>query len=214
MNNPSILPVRKAFIKFLGADILFQMQKYTSYFIGIPLPEKHQEKFETLLKELFHINSEFEATYQNTPHITVFYLDKQSQFNLPEIAEQVKSKLTIFKNAEITVEGSGYFVGNNQRVVFLNIAYPDSLREFNGAIAQTLIKFTAADSDLPFHPHMTIGKIRTANTQESEKGALLDLERKINQVHWTFPIEEIALYGVDSTKKPEHQEKIIVFTVK
>lgn len=67
------------------------MKVYTSCFIGIPLPDKYQKEFEALLKDINSICPSWELVDPKTPHITVFYLDKQSKNKLPDIAKKVDS---------------------------------------------------------------------------------------------------------------------------
>src|SRR3989344_7744141 len=112
------------------------MRDYSSYFIGIPLPQKYQQDFETLLADISQINPLFETTYSNTPHITICYLDKQSQFALPRIAEDVKKHLGILKGAQLKVGGFGYFREDNPRVLFLDVQYPPQLHKFNKVISK------------------------------------------------------------------------------
>lgn len=190
------------------------MKEYTSCFIGIPLPKQYQQEFETLLKELSQINPQLETTYPYTPHVTGYYLDKQSQFYLPDIAKSVKSKLNILKSAEMTIGGFGYFIGDVPRVIFLNVSYPDNFREFNIALAEILKKFYDPDNDLPFYPHMTVGRLRTQSAQQLFEQSKSNLKIRLNQVSWTFPIREVVLYGADSTKQPQYQEKLIPLAVR
>ncbi len=61
-------------------------------------------------------------------------------------------------------------------------------------------------SDLPgkLHPHLTVAR---------KKGRQLGKEiiERLNRVDWEFLVEEICIYGAESTEIGMHQEKLICF---
>lgn len=185
------------------------MKTYTSCFVGISLPDIYQQEFEDLLSDLSTIVPQLEIVHPATPHITVYYLDDQSQFNLPAIAESVKSKIDILTGTEISVSGFGYFRGDDPRVLFLDVKYPKDFRDFNQALEQKLTKYFAEDNKLPFQPHMTVARLYAPEAQQAYKKSADQIKSRLNAVKWTFLIKEVVLYGVDSTKHPQFQEKLI-----
>lgn len=191
------------------------MRIYTSCFIGVPLPEKFQQEFETLLEDISKISPSLELRLVDlkTPHVTIYYLDKQSQFNLPDITNSVRSSIDLLKDAELTVGGFDYFGEANPKVLFLNVLDPHTLKAFNQSITKSLRKYYANDNDFPFHPHMTITRI-DPQSRKSFKESYSKLKSRLNKIIWTFPITKIVLYGVDSTKTPEHHEKLITISVR
>lgn len=190
------------------------MKEYTSCFIGIPLPEKYQQDFESLLADISITEPLLDTTDPKTPHITGYYLDKQSQLALPNIAKSVDSKVGLLKGVELTVGGFGYFRGNDPRVIFLNVQYPEVLKEFNDALTENLSAYYASDNNLPFHPHLTVARLRTPQAQLSFNSSKPKLTSRLNKVNWTFPVREVVLYGVDSTQNPQYQEKLISLPIR
>lgn len=190
------------------------MNDYTSCFIGIPIPEKYHQSFENLLEGISQINPLFKPTYSITPHITVCYLDKQSQTDLPKIAENIKNYLKILKSVELKIGGFGYFREDNPKVLFLDVQYPKALQEFNKVIAKSLSIYSATDNNLPFHPHVTVAWVRDPEAQQAFRAYQSSLKDFMDEVNWSFEITEVALYGADSTKRPEYQEKLISLAVK
>lgn len=190
------------------------MKDYSSYFIGIPLPQKYQHSFEDLQKDISQISPLFKTTHPKTPHITVCYLGKQSQSALPEIAEDVKKYLEILKGVKLKVGGFGYFGEDKPRILFVDVQYPPELREFNKAISRSLSIYCAVDNDLPFYPHVTVAWVGYPKAQEAFKTSLSKLGSTLNKVNWTFDVTELVLYGVDTTKKPEYHERLMTFAVK
>ncbi|MDD5147177.1 MAG: RNA 2',3'-cyclic phosphodiesterase [Candidatus Daviesbacteria bacterium] len=190
------------------------MKDYSSYFIGIPLPQKYQQDFEDLQTDISQISPLFKTTHPKTPHITVCYLDKQSQSALSRIAEDVKKYLEILKGTKLKVSGFGYFGEDKPRILFSDVQYPPQLQEFNKLISKSLSIYCAADNNLPFHPHVTVAWVGDPKAQEAFKASLLELSTRLKKVNWVFDIIEVVLYGVDSSKKPEYHEKLISIAVK
>lgn len=190
------------------------MNNYTSCFIGVPIPEKYQQIFEDLLAKIPQINPLFKQPYLKTPHITVCYLDKQSQDDLQRIAENVKNYLEILKGAQLQIGGFGYFREDNPRVLFLDVKYPKALKEFNEALTKSLSVYSATDNKLQFHPHVTVAWVGDPEAQKVFKTHQPELQALLDKNDWTFEITEIVLYGADSTKQPEYQEKLISLEVK
>ena len=190
------------------------MKKYTSCFIGIPLPKKYQQKFETLLKDVSDICPLLETSDPETPHITGYYLDEQSQFNIPAITKSVELTAGLLKDTELTVSNLDYFSKNNPKVLFINVLYPKDLKNFNQSVTKSLAKYYANDNDQPFHPHLTIARMNTPEAKKSFKESIPKLKTRLSKVVWKFPITELVLYGVDSTKYPQYQEKLISISIR
>lgn len=187
------------------------MKDYSSYFIGIPLPQKYQQDFETLQTDISQISPLFKITHPKTPHITIYYLAKQSQSDLPGIAKDTKKHLEILKGAKLKVGGFGYFGEDKPRILFVDVQYPPQLQEFNKVISKSLSNYSAYDNSLPFHPHVTVAWVGDPKAQNAFKASLLELNSILKEVDWTFDVTEVVLYGVDTTKKPEYYERLITF---
>ncbi|MBU1031831.1 RNA 2',3'-cyclic phosphodiesterase [Patescibacteria group bacterium] len=190
------------------------MKDYSSYFIGIPLPEIYQQEFEDLQADVSQISPLFKTTNSKTPHITVYYLGKQSQSAISGIAKETKKHLGLLKGAEIKVGGFGYFGEDMPKVLFLDVQYPPQLQEFNKVITKSLSVHSTTDNNLPFHPHVTVAWVGDPKAQEAFQASRLELSSRLKKVNWIFDITELILYGVDSTKKPEYHEKLISLAVK
>lgn len=148
-----------------------------------------------------------------TPHVTVCYLDKQSQFSLNEISKLIESSAIILSKSNLKVGGFNYFTKENPEVLFLDIDYPASLTNFNIKTSKLLMEYCASDNKLPFSPHMTAGRIKSKQAKESFNENKEKLSSRLNMINWNFKVNEIVLYGVDSTKSPEYQEKLIKISV-
>ncbi len=127
---------------------------------------------------------------------------------LPLIADTVNQTLGMLKGVRIEVGGLGYFRGDDPKVVFLNVTCPDEVEQFSHQIAKDLSKYSATENNLPFHPHMTVAWLPTTQAKKTFWDKQQELTTLLDK-NWVFDLKEVCIYGVDSTKHPQFQEKLI-----
>jgi len=189
------------------------MKIYSSCFVGIALPQTYQKKFENLLADIKAIESNIEVVYPKTPHITLYYLNKQSQYSLDEISTLIKPKLHILKNSLLRVGGFGYFTQDNPKVLFLNVSYPTAITDFNKTLSEIVNSYGDVDNNYSFHPHVTIGRILSNSAKESFIKKKEELRSRIKKIKWEFTCDEITIYGVDSSQSPQYQKILTVLSM-
>jgi len=191
------------------------MQKFTSCFVGIPLPDDFQNRFEDILNKIRKLYPSWEIVYPKTPHLTVFYLNEQSQNVLPAIKRLVEKEVGIVKNLVLTVKGFNYFSKEDERygIIFLEILNSPVLKEFNKHVSSKLNNYYASDNNLTFHPHLTVARAEF-NRASILRDTVKNLNSKIVNIKWIFPVTEVAIYGVNSARQSQHQEKIITISVR
>lgn len=182
---------------------------YTSSFIGIPLAERHHGSFRQVLRELAELNGALDLAYEATPHITAYYMGTEPLARLREISEEVVPVLSRLRGVKIHVHGVDTFGGARPKVVFLRAEASDGLLEFRADLLRRLVRWHVQENNLPYQPHLTLARARDRRAQRSLRKTLPLIIQRFAQVAWKFPITEVAIYGVDSTKNPQHQEKII-----
>lgn len=190
------------------------MKNYTSCCLGIPLPQEYISEFDLLLRDIHIIDSSIEIVQPQTPHITIYYLNKQSQYLLEEIDKKIQPFTEILNGIALTIGGFGCFTKDNPKVLFLDVIYPKALIEYRNKVSEVLKEYGASDNSLPFNPHMTVGRINSIQAKQSLKKNEKEIVARLNRTRWGFEINEIALYGVDSTKSPEHQKKLLTNPVR
>lgn len=186
------------------------MKEYQYCFVGMPLPERYLDEYGKLLVDIKKIDPNLETEDPNklVPHITIYYLDKQPEELIPEIAGVVSGYVSMLRGVSLRVGNLGFFGENNPRVSFLDVKYPGVVCDFNKILAKNLARFTTGDENLPFHPHMTVAKMNTEIAQASFMRNQLQLEERLSEVCWDFAVTEVVLFGVDPAKKPKVQQRL------
>lgn len=188
------------------------MKNCTSYFLAIPLPLEYQPGYENLLQDLSHIDSVMEMAYAKTPHITLYYFVKEAKADLLQITSKIKEHLKLLKDVRLIINGLRLLGGSDQKLVTLDIKYPSALDEFNQAMRYEFKNYSAEDNDWPFTPHLTIARLwYSAEIKNGEH--FKQVKTKLDQINWDFKIEQVVLYGADSTQHPEFQSPEVIFDI-
>lgn len=185
---------------------------FTSCFIAIPLPLTYQKEFETILEVSKQVVPELRTVRRETPHITLYYLDEQSQHSIDELAHSIEPHSKLLRHEKINVGKLGVFDPHFPRVLYLQAQHSEKLTELNTIFREELTTYYAADNNLPFHAHMTIARIPSDQARDQFHHKHAEIEA-VCDVKWEFPITELVLYGVDSTRKPEYHERLVTFAL-
>lgn len=159
------------------------MTEYRSCFIGIPLPEKYTGEFEKLLADVRQIDPWLKLTGFN-PHITLHYLSRRSESDLEELKNIIEPIVPIIRGTSVKVGGYDNF----QNKVFFLPAKSPNLNQFH----ETLINKLGQGKNLPFHPHLTVCEEPTRQLSDE---TLKQLSSRFNLIDWSFPIENIMVFG-------------------
>ncbi len=182
--------------------------RFTSCFIGIPLPDKYQGQFEEILGKLGRLLPNARLVRPQSPHITLYYLDEQSQDDIPAISNIIEKYGGIVKGAEIGIKGWGVFDPDFVRVLFAKVEHNDSLFQLNQQFRQYLSEFYAEDNNLSFHAHVTLARLPNDEVREEFIANDIAIKELLYGINWNFKVSELVLYGVDSTQEIEYHQKL------
>lgn len=185
--------------------------RFTSCFVGIPLSEKYQSEFEQLLDNLGHLLPGAQLVRKQTPHITLYYLDAQSQDNISEITQVIERCKSIVRGSKVRVGRLGFFDPGFPRVLFAKVEHEDQLNQINQKFRQDLKMFYAEDNNMSFHAHVTLARLPNDEARQQFNTQETAIKELLAAVHWYFEISELVLYGVDSTQGIESHTKLARF---
>lgn len=190
--------------------------KYKNCFLGIPLPARFLDAYKNLQVKLKEIDPSL--TLQDPeklePHITIYYLDEQTDDALLEISKVVEESKDILKGLTLTVGGMDFFQKQGYNVLFLDIVYPKELIIFQKEVGKKLVQYYEDNKVLEFHPHMTVAGINTNRDEQEVNKITKELKTVFDQVALEFNIDELALFGIDPSDNIEDfYKRFKIFTL-
>jgi len=186
--------------------------KYTSCFIGIPIPKAFGPRLQQAAQEISAEAPSLAIADMRTLHITIYYLDEQSQLHIQHIRALVKEHAHLLAGATVTIGRMGLFGGEQPRVLYAQAKCSEGIYRFHDEVFRSLNVHGAADNSLDFTPHVTLARIGRADTN-----AFLEhreaMSRILDTAGFDFEVKEVCIYGVDSRFVPEHQTKLATIRI-
>ncbi len=100
-------------------------------------------------------------------HITLKFLGNISSSAIEGINDRLENITGLYQPIHITVSGMGVFRSiHHPRVLWMGINADDSLKGMHKQLEEALQEFGFEKTDKPFHPHLTLGRIKVINNTE------------------------------------------------
>ena len=178
------------------------MREMTRTFIAIPIPEPIGLKIGRKQAELTPELPGYRWTVSSPFHLTLAFLGDVKNRDLHELCRAVTTAAEPFGRIELRLEGLGAFPSPQKpRVVWAGVTAPDlnPLFDLRKAIVQAATQAGYRPDDPRFHPHITLGRIK------SDRGPACDLTEIIaREQTWSagsFTAVEVVTYA--STLDPK-----------
>jgi 2'-5' RNA ligase len=132
-------------------------------FVAIDIPEEIRARIQELMESLRRAPADVRWSRPEGLHITLKFLGE-----IPvDQVDRVKLSLQSLQSAEsvaITITGAGFFPSERApRVLWLGIEAGPELGKLAASVERSLLPLGVPKEDRPFSPHLTLGRIRTAN---------------------------------------------------
>jgi len=178
------------------------MRETTRTFIAIPIPEPVGLKLGGKQAALKPEVPGCRWTASSPFHLTLAFLGDVRNRDLNELCRAVATAAEPFNRLELRLEGLGAFPSPQKpRVVWAGVTAVDlnPLLDLRKAIVQAATQAGYRPDDPRFHPHITLGRIK------SERGPACDLTQLVDREHaWSagpFTAVEVVTYA--STLDPK-----------
>jgi 2'-5' RNA ligase len=140
------------------------MRQTTRTFIAIPLPGPIGNELEGWQSELFPSVPGYR--WVSSPfHLTLAFLGEVRNRDLNELCLAVAEASRPFQPFNLSMEGLGAFpTPRKSRVIWAGVTVPDPnpLHHLYDAVVQALTRTGHRPDDLRFHPHVTLGRIKSS----------------------------------------------------
>lgn len=179
--------------------------KYKNCFLGIPTSARFLDAYKDLQVKLKEIdpNLTLQDSEKLEPHITIYYLDEQTDDALSEISKIIEESKNMLKSLTLKIGGMDFFQKQGYNVLFLDIIYPKELVIFQKEIGKKLVQYYKDNEILEFHPHMTVAGINTNIDEQEINKITKELKTVFDQVALEFPVTESVLLGINPSDNIE-----------
>jgi 2'-5' RNA ligase len=172
------------------------MRETTRTFIAIPIPDPIGQQLAGWQQELAPRIPGCRWVESQPLHITLAFLGDVPNRDLNELCLAVAAAAEPSGRFELTVEGLGVFPGPSRpRVLWAGITAGDlgplgSLRE---AVVSAATKAGYRPDDPRFHPHVTLGRIRSDRGHPSDLNEIIGREQ--GRSAGSFTVSEVVTYA-------------------
>ncbi len=177
-------------------------------FIAVEIDDDTRNKISQIQNSFKNHKTGIKLVAPNNIHITLIFIGNIEISKISEIDKELQSFISAIKPFEILPKKIGYFPNiKNPKIIWIGIEDgKEILIKLNEKIKPLLKNCKITTEDRDFHPHITIGRIKSSNNTEKLKTVLLNLpEQRFNPIY----INSISL--IESNLTPEGpQYKTIV----
>ncbi len=133
-------------------------------FLGIGLPAGVRDAVASAIARVRELHAPVAWTAPGNLHITLIFLGETDPERVPRIEETLRVVASGIGPFSVTAEGVGAFPGaRNPRVLWVAIREPlELVRQLQQNMQNALSGAGFPREDRPFHPHITVGRVRGA----------------------------------------------------
>jgi RNA 2',3'-cyclic 3'-phosphodiesterase len=174
------------------------MSDCTRTFVAISLPDRLDRKLSDCQAMLAPGSPGFRWASGRPFHATLAFLGDVNNRDLSRVCESIQASVADFKPIELALDGLGAFPNPKRpRVIWAGLTTPapapatSRLIELHRAVVQAVTRagYRPDDDDKEFHPHVTLGRLKTARGRPTDLTSLL--ERHNTDIAGTFTATEV-----------------------
>lgn len=107
-------------------------------------------------------------------HITLAFIGNTEESLIPVISSVLDEKCSDHPEFELTLKSLGVFKSlDDPKVLWMGLHFSEKLISLQASITNGLIEQGIKTDDKPFSPHLTLGRIKSIESQDSLKSLLL-----------------------------------------
>ena len=132
-------------------------------FIAINAPDSIRDKMLLVQDQLRTLDADVRWESSDKFHATIKFLGNTEESKLPDILSSIQFALSAFRSFEITFQTIGSFPNSKRpRVVWIGCENDDgTLLQIKTSLDERLIQYGFEIEKRDFHPHITLGRVRS-----------------------------------------------------
>ncbi len=165
-------------------------------FLAIELPKPILKKIGGVQEDLKSAHAEVRWVHPEKIHLTLKFFGNIEESKVDSIFKTIEEPLQTHQPFLLKVRGVGAFPQwRNPRIIWMGLVDGDEiLNTLQKEIETQLEKIGFQPEDRPFHPHLTLGRMKSPKGKE----ALVErMERYKEREFGDFPVERVVLFKSD-----------------
>ena len=137
------------------------MSESARVFVAILFPSDVRTAIARQTAELRGGDPALKPVREEQIHLTLRFLGDTPRARLDEVAARLCEVAAEIEPFELDVEGAGAFPGARRPVVlWAGVRESDALETLHETVEETLVSLGLGRDDRPFHPHVTVARVR------------------------------------------------------
>ncbi len=167
-------------------------------FLAIELPKLILKKIEEVQRDLRSTRADVRWVNPEKIHLTLKFFGNIEESRIDPIFKSIEEPIRNTPPYSIEVKGVGAFPHlKNPRVIWMGLVDGKAiLTSFQKQIETQLEKIGFQPEDRPFHPHLTLGRMKSSRGKEEMVGRM---EKHREEEFGDFPVERVILFKSDLT---------------
>jgi 2'-5' RNA ligase len=165
-------------------------------FLSIELPKPILKKIEEVQGDLRSTHAEVRWVSPDKIHLTLKFFGNIEESRVDLILKSIEEPIRNTLPFSLKVRGIGAFPSlKNPRVIWMGLMDgKEVLVSFQKQMESQLEKIGFQPEDRPFHPHLTLGRMKSSRGKEDLAGRM---EKHKEEEFGDFPVERVVLFKSD-----------------
>ncbi len=165
-------------------------------FLAIELPKPILKKIEEVQGDLRSTHADVRWVSPDKIHLTLKFFGNIEESRVDLILKSIEEPIRNTLPFSLKVRGVGAFPSlKNPRVIWMGLVDgKEGLTSFQKQIESQLEKIGFQPEDRPFHPHLTLGRMKSSRGKEDLGGRM---EKHKEEEFGDFPVERVVLFKSD-----------------
>jgi 2'-5' RNA ligase len=165
-------------------------------FLSIELPKPILRKIEEVQGDLRSTHADVRWVSPDKIHLTLRFFGNIEESRVDLILKSIEEPIRNTLPFSLKVRGVGAFPSlKNPRVIWMGLVDgKEVLVSFQKQMESQLEKIGFQPDDRPFHPHLTLGRMKSSQGREDLAGRM---EKHKEEEFGDFPVERVVLFKSD-----------------